>query len=116
MKASLEFSEDIDLAIHEFSEYLAHCNHAYNTIHVYTYAVRQFYEQYHEITDNHLQLYKLYLLEHYKPRTVNLRIRAMNCYLEYRKAEFQRIGMVRLQQKGFLENVISQGDYEYFKN
>ena len=53
-----------------------------NTICVYRYAVEQFYRLYPQLTSRNLQLYKVYLLEHYKPQTVNLRLRAINCFIE----------------------------------
>ena len=51
-----------------------------------------------------------------KPQTVNLRLRAINCYLESIGKEKWKIPFVRVQQKAFLENVISEADYEYFKS
>lgn len=55
-------------------------------------------------------------IEHYKPQTVNLRIRAINCYLESIHQEGWKLPAVKVQQKPFLENVISEADYLYFKN
>lgn len=98
-----------------FGDYLARRNMADNTIHVYVFALEQFYFRYHDLTTSNLQLYKLYLLEHYKPQTVNLRIRAVNCYLEYMGITSCRLSMIRAQQKTFLDHVISEADYEYLK-
>lgn len=56
------------------------------------------------------------MIENYKPKTVNLRIRAINCYLEYSGKENLKLSTVKIQQKPFLENVISEADYIYFKN
>ena len=39
----------------------------------------------------------------------------MNCFMEFLELPDSRVLMVRLQQKPFLENVISQADYEYLK-
>lgn len=112
----MELPDTYEVDIYNFSKYLTDRNSACNTVHVYTYALRQFFEKFQEVTTNNLQLYKLYLLEHYKPRTANLRIRAINCYLESQNLPFPRLTMVRLQQKVYLDHVISQGDYEYLKN
>ena len=68
-----------------FEKYLVARNKSPNTICVYRYAVEQFYHLYPQLTPRNLQLYKVYLLEHYKPQTVNLRIRALNCFMEYRQ-------------------------------
>lgn len=102
--------------LEEFELYLRNQNKAENTIHVYLYAVEQFLTLYKEMDYDHLQLYKCYLLERYKPQTVNLRIRALNCYMEFLDSGQTRLVMIRTQQKPFLENVISQADYEYLKN
>lgn len=99
----------------EFEEYLKKSNLANNTLTAYSYAVRQYFSLYEKVNKRNLQGYKVYLLEHYKPKTVNLRIRAMNCYLESTNLEKYKIPSVKVQQKTFLENVISQADYEYFK-
>ncbi len=87
-----------------------------NTISSYLFAVRQFSNQYEEVTQKNLRAYKMWLIESYKPKTVNLRLRAINCYLESIDKERWKLPFVRVQQKAFLENVISEADYEYFKN
>lgn len=106
----------LDARVEEFCRYLSTRNMSENTIHVYSYAIRQFYKRYTAIYFSSLQLYKIFLLEHYKPQTVNLRIRALNSYMEFKQIDAERISMVRIQQKNFLENVISEADYEYLKN
>ncbi len=40
---------------------------------------------YRDITYPNLKLYKIFLLEHYKPQTINQRIRALNAYLDFKK-------------------------------
>lgn len=87
-----------------------------NTMSSYLFAVRQFSNQYEEVTQKNLRAYKMWLIESYKPKTVNLRLRAINCYLESIGKERWKLPFVRVQQKAFLENVISEADYEYFKN
>ena len=66
----------------EFENYLKTKNLSPNTIKAYSFALRQFQEEFHTVSHSHLCQYKLWLIEHYKPETVNLRIRAINCYLE----------------------------------
>ena len=106
---------NLETELADFREYLLQHNMSDNTICVYVYAVRQFYRRHRQIIPANLQLYKVFLLEHYKPQTVNLRIRAMNCYMEYLNYENSRIPMIKVQQKMYLERIISQGDYEYLK-
>ena len=99
----------------KFERHLRGTNLSENTISSYLFAVKQFSEQYDEVTKKNLREYKVWLIESYKPKTVNLRLRAINCYLESIGKEKWKMPFVRVQQKAFLENVISEADYEYFK-
>lgn len=101
--------------INNFERHLREINLSENTITSYLFAVRQFSEQYDVVTKKNLNSYKVWLIESYKPKTVNLRLRAINCYLESTNKENWKIPFVRVQQKAFLENVISEADYTYFK-
>lgn len=101
--------------INEFERHLRGTNLSENTIASYLFAIRQYSSQYDAITKNNLRAYKVWLIESYKPKTVNLRLRAINCYLESIGKESWKLPLVRVQQKAFLENVISEADYEYFK-
>lgn len=99
----------------KFERHLRRVHLSENTIASYIFAVKQYDEQYGELTQKNLRDYKIWLIESYKPKTVNLRLRAINCYLEYTGHEKWRLPFVRVQQKAFLENVISEADYNYFK-
>lgn len=101
--------------IEEFERHLRGTNLSENTISSYLFAIRQYSSQYDAITKKNLRAYKVWLIENYKPKTVNLRLRAINCYLESIGKESLKMPFVRVQQKAFLENVISEADYEYFK-
>ena len=87
-----------------------------NTVDSYMFAVRQFHENYGTVTLKNLRSYKTWLIENYKPKTVNLRLRAINCYLESIGKEKWKQPVVKIQNKTVLENVISEADYEYFKS
>lgn len=99
-----------------FELYLQEKNLSSNTISSYVYAVKQYYSNYSSVTRKNLRDYKVYLIEHYKPQTINLRIRAINCYLESIQKENLKLSAIKVQQKPFLEHVISEADYLYFKN
>ena len=99
----------------KYERHLRGSNLSENTISSYLFAVKQYGEQYDEVTKKNLKQYKVWLIENYKPKTVNLRLRAINCYLESVGKEAWKMPFVRVQQKVFLENVISEADYEYFK-
>ena len=101
--------------IEEFERHLRGTNLSENTISSYLFAIRQYSSQYDGITKKNLRAYKMWLIENYKPKTVNLRLRAINCYLESIGKERWKMPFVRVQQEAFLENVISEADYEYFK-
>lgn len=107
---------EIDLKVSEFRQYLISRNMAANTIQAYSYALRQFLCRYQQADFSSLHLYKVFLLDHYKPQTVNLRLRALNAYLEFTREKSKKLSLVRIQQKSYLENVISEADYEYFKS
>ena len=68
--------------IEEFERHLRGTNLSENTISSYLFALRQYCSQYDDITKKNLRAYKIWLIESYKPKTVNLRLRAINCYLE----------------------------------
>ena len=100
----------------KFEMYLRSTNLSENTIISYTFAVRQYFARYDAVNKRNLRAYKMWLIESYKPKTVNLRIRALNCYLDSIGKEEWKLQFVKVQQKAFLENVISEADYEYLKN
>lgn len=99
----------------KFERHLRETNLSENTISSYMFAIKQYSEQYGEIKKKNLREYKVWLIESYKPKTVNLRLRAINCYLESEGKGSWKLPFVRVQQKAFLENVISEADYTYFK-
>ena len=100
----------------KFERHLRGTNLSENTISSYMFAMKQYGEQYDDVTQKKLREYKVWLIENYKPKTVNLRLRAINCYLECIGKEKWKLPFVRVQQKTFLENVISEADYKYFKS
>ena len=54
-------------------------------------------------------------MEYFKPKTVNLRIQAINKYLSFLNKTELKLSAVKIQQKNFLENVVSNADYNFFK-
>lgn len=98
-----------------FSHFLLSCNMSDSTIRAYTYALHQFFSLFPDITHSNLKLYKTFLIEHYKPQTVNQRIRALNSYLNFKKIHSEHLTMMRIQQKTYLDRMISEADYEYLK-
>ena len=98
-----------------FKEHLRKSNLSENTITSYLWTVEYYHANYDAISKENLLAYKGYLMEFYKPKTVNLRVQAINKYLEFTKQEKLKVKFVKVQQKNFLENVISDADYKFFK-
>ena len=99
-----------------FETLLIQSNMSRNTIAAYLYAVKDFHLRYSEVNKKNLLIYKTYLIENFKPKTVNLRIQALNKYLEYMCKPKLRLKSVKVQQRTYLENVISNADYIFLKN
>ena len=89
-----------------FEEYLKKNNLSGNTLDSYLWTVDFYHSHYDGVTKENLLAYKGYLMEFFKPKTVNLRIQAMNKYLAYLGKEKLHLKAVKIQQKNFLENVM----------
>ena len=98
-----------------FNEYLRRENLSEHTISVYVWTVDYFCKSYDSVTKENLLAYEGYLMEYFKPKTVNLRIQSMNKYLESLNQDSFRLNAVKIQQKSFLENVVSNADYQFLK-
>lgn len=102
--------------IDDFCKFLKKEELSKNTIQVYKQTITMFFDIYDEVNRINLLSFKGYLLEKYKPKTVNLRIQAINKYLSFLKKNELKLTAIKIQQKPFLENVISNGDYIFLKN
>lgn len=107
---------NIDMNDFEFKEFLILENLSPNTITSYVFAVRDFFARYGEVNKRNLIGYKNYLVDTYKPKSANPRIIALNRYLDFIGKSRLRMKTIREQQPSYLENVISNADYEFFKN
>ena len=103
------------MELDKFEEFLSQGNMAKNTISAYLYAVKEFGSRHKELNKRNLLVYKTYLIETYKPKTVNLRIQALNKYLVFVGKTKLRLKSVKVQQRSYLENVISNEDYKFLK-
>ena len=99
----------------QFEKHLLKANLAKSTITSYLWTISYFLEHYKEVNKKNLLAYKGYLMENFKPQTVNLRLQAMNKFLEFSKQDKLKMKFVKAQQKNFLENVISDADYKFLK-
>ena len=86
-----------------------------NTVASYVWTVNHFLSNYGEINKENLLAYKGFLMEHFRPQTVNLRLQGINKYLEFIRKDKLKLKFIKVQQKNFLENVISDADYRFLK-
>lgn len=98
-----------------FEDYLRKENLSEHTISVYLWTVDYYNKHYDSLSKENLLAYKGFLVENFKPKTVNLRIQAINKYLEYKDLEKLKLSAIKIQQKSFLENVVSNADYKFLK-
>lgn len=97
----------------QFAQALKLSDLSENTISSYSKAVEYFHRQYGEINKRNLLSYKGWLIENYKAKTVNLRIQALNRFLDFIKKPGLKMKFIKIQQQNFLENVISEADYRF---
>lgn len=98
----------------DFELHLKKAGLAENTVRSYLYSVRFFLENY-ELKMEELFEYKGYLLDNFKPKTVNLRLQGVNKYLAFIGHDDLKLKFIKVQQKPFLEDVISHADYLFLK-
>ena len=99
----------------QFKSFLEKLDLSKNTVSSYLWTVNHFKTNYGEFNKENLLAYKGFLVEHFKPQTVNLRLQGLNKYLEFVRKEKLKLKFVKVQQKNFLENVISDADYRFLK-
>ena len=99
----------------QFKSFLEKSDLSKNTVSSYLWTVNHFRTNYGEFNKENLLAYKGFLVEHFKPQTVNLRLQGLNKYLEFVKKEKFKLKFVKVQQKNFLENVISDADYRFLE-
>lgn len=99
-----------------FERYLRKQNLSENTLTSYLWTIKYYSEHYKDFSKDNLLAYKEYLIEFFKPKTVNLRLQGLNKYLIFIKKGKLQLKFVKEQQKNFLENVISNADYQFFKS
>ena len=83
-----------------------------HSIDSYLFAICQLREKFGVQPSNEgLLEHKDWLVAHFAAKTVNLRITAINSYLDFINYRGIRLKSLRIQQKPYLDNVISQEDY-----
>lgn len=101
----------------KYRNYLLGKGFSENTINSYLFAVRQLRERLGNAwTDQELLNHKDWLATTFAAKTANLRITAINSYLDFTNYDGIRLKSLRIQQKPFLDNVISQQEYELMRD
>lgn len=99
-----------------FTNYLQDKGYAANTITSYVFASEQLIAKTKTLTNHSLLNHKEWLVSSFSPKTANNRIGAINVYLDFLGFEGMRLKGVRVQQKPFLDNVISNKQYLQIRN
>lgn len=99
----------------KFQRFLEKSDLSKSTVRSYVWTVNYFMTHYEKIDKENLLVYKGSLIEQFKPQTVNLRLQALNKFLEFTGKERLKLKFVKVQQKNFLENVVSNADYKFLK-
>jgi integrase len=99
----------------KFQKFLVKSDLSKSTVTSYVWTINHFTTHYEKIDKENLLAYKGWLIEHFKPQTVNLRLQALNKFLEFSGKERLKLKLVKVQQKNFLENVVSNADYKFLK-
>lgn len=100
--------------LQNYEKYLIKEEMSDNTVKAYLWTVSYFLDTYSSVTRSNLLKYKEYLKHTYKPQTVNTRIYAMNKFLIYLNKRNLLLKTVKIQQRTFLDNVISNAEYKRF--
>ena len=96
----------------KFERHLRESNLSENTVASYLFAVKQYQEQYDKVTQRNLKAYKVWLIESYSPKTVNLRLRAMNCYPHSFRHRFAKSFLERCNDIAFLADLMGHESIE----
>ena len=99
-----------------FEEYLQAQEYAANTISSYLFAAKQLEQNIAPITNQSLLEHKEWLVSSFAPKTANNRIGAINVYLDFLEYNGIRLKGVKVQQKPFLNNVISNDEYRLLRD
>ena len=111
---SFKTDQEVKKEVQRFKRHLRKEDMADNTILGYTWTLKFFLQEYQNVSTDTLITYKNYLVANYAPATANQRIQAINKYLRFINFKYH-VKSVKIQQKPFLENVISMQDYKYLK-
>ncbi|WKT00496.1 tyrosine-type recombinase/integrase [Gallibacterium salpingitidis] len=109
-KLTPQHQKEIEL----FSDYLYKNESSENTIKIYTYALAIYFSLFKKIDKYDLLNFKKYLMENFKPETVNVRISGINHYLAFKGKADLKLKNVKLPRRSFDDKMLSYDDYTKF--
>ena len=83
-----------------------------NTINSYVFAVNDFFTKYPVISKTNLILWKQEILEKKSPKTVNLRLCAIDRWIKFDGANVEKVKRIRYQKQTTVENAMDGGTYK----
>lgn len=95
----------------EYERYLREQGFSDNSVRSYVYAANQLNARVETLSSEGLLAHKDWLIATYSAKTVNIRLVAINAYLDFVGYEGIRLAGLRIQQKPFLDNVVSNEQY-----
>ena len=98
-----------------FETYLREQNLSENTIRSYLFAAENYKKMYGKVNRKKISEYRDFLIKNYKAQTVNLRLIGLSKYLKFIRKEKLIPRLVKEQRASFLQNVISNREYELLK-
>ena len=112
------------MELNEFENYLKKLNLSNHTVTAYIGSVRLYFSREPKLSIGGLRRFRSYLITHYRPSTVNLRIHGINRYIRFKLdvdeeewlflKDFQ-LHSVKLPKKSFVDSTISNEDYQLMK-
>lgn len=94
-----------------YEQYLRNRGFSDNSVRSYLYAAKQLDKRLKTLNNEELLAHKDWLIATYSAKTVNIRLVAINAYLDFKGYEGIRLAGLRIQQSPFLDNVISNEQY-----
>lgn len=95
----------------EFQNYLIKQDKSPNTILSYTKTVEDFLQHFGELSADNLHAYRERLYAQYQPSSINVKIQALNSYLNFLGKSELKMKAIKIQQCSFLDKVINLEEY-----
>lgn len=99
----------------DYEKWLTRLELSDNTIASYLYVANYYMTNYGVISKPKLKQYKKYLMDNFKPGTTNSRIHAINKFLEFNNKRSMMLKTIKLQNRYYLDNVISNSELHRFE-